>query len=121
MASNDPTINANINNRVPTLFKIPLVDIMIPSGFSPNRDGINDYFVITRPFNTSVQLEVFNQWGNLVYKAQDYKNSWDGRGNQPGNILGEELTDGTYYYVVHAINNTDGLVRRFAGYITLKR
>ena len=121
MTSNDPTINNNINNRMPTVFSIPLVDMVIPSGFSPNRDGINDYFVITKPFNTKIQLEAFNRWGNLVYKSNDYQNTWEGRGNQPGNILGDELTDGTYYYVVNAINNIDGSVRRFVGYITLKR
>ena len=121
MTSNDPTINNNINSRMPTVFSIPLVDIVIPTGFSPNRDGINDYFVINKPFNTTIQLEVFNRWGNLVYKLSDYQNTWDGRGNQPGNILGDDLTDGTYYYVVNAINNIDGSARRFVGYITLKR
>ena len=93
----------------------------VPNVFTPNGDGINDYFVINKPFNTTIQLEVFNRWGNLVYKLSDYQNTWDGRGNQPGNILGDDLTDGTYQYVVNALNNIDGSARRFVGYITLKR
>ena len=121
LPSNDPTQGIGFGLHQPTKFTIPAVDIMIPSGFSPNRDGINDVFVISRPFNTMIDLEIFNRWGNLVYKAQDYRNNWDGKGNQPGTIMGDDLTDGTYYYIVLAKNRNDGTVRRFVGFITLKR
>ena len=119
--SNDPLEGDGLTARIPTKFTIPTIDIFIPSGFSPNRDGVNDYFVITRPFNTSINLEIFNRWGNLVYKSADYKNDWDGRGNQPNNILGEPLPDGTYYYIVTATDKTTGNIRKFASFITLKR
>ena len=119
--SNDPLEGDGLTARIPTKFTIPTIDIFIPSGFSPNRDGVNDYFVITRPFNTSINLEIFNRWGNLVYKSADYKNDWDGRGNQPNNILGEPLPDGTYYYIVTATDKTTGNTRKFASFITLKR
>lgn len=107
--------------RIPTKFVIPLVDIFIPSGFSPNRDGVNDNFVITRPFNTNISLEIFNRWGNRVYRDENYQNNWGGRGNQPNRILGDELPDGTYYYIVLALDRGTGAVRKFSGYLTLKR
>lgn len=107
--------------RLPTKFVIPLVDIFIPSGFSPNRDGVNDNFVITRPFNTNISLEIFNRWGNRVYRDENYQNNWGGRGNQPNRILGDELPDGTYYYIVLALDRNTGSVRKFSGYLTLKR
>ncbi|TDO23585.1 Ig-like domain-containing protein [Sediminibacterium goheungense] len=107
--------------RIPTKFSIPLVDIFIPTGFSPNRDGVNDNFVITRPFNTNISLEIFNRWGNRVYRDDNYQNNWGGRGNQPNRILGDELPDGTYYYIVLATDKGTGAVRKFAGYLTLKR
>ena len=119
--SNDPLEGDGLTVRIPTKFTIPSIDIFIPSGFSPNRDGVNDYFVITRPFNTSINLEIFNRWGNLVYKSADYKNDWDGRRNQPNNILSEPLPDGTYYYIVTATDKTTGNTRKFASFITLKR
>jgi gliding motility-associated-like protein len=121
VASNDPINNGNPAIRLPTKFVLPLVDIFIPSGFSPNHDGTNDLFVITRPFNTTINLEVFNRWSNLVYKSPDYKNEWDGRGNQSNRVMGEDLPDGTYYYVVVATEKATGFVRKFTGYITLKR
>jgi len=119
--SNDPTQGNNPLLHLPTKFTIPSVDIFIPSGFSPNRDGINDVFVISRPANMQINLEVFNRWGNLVFKEKDYKNTWNAKGNQPGTLLGEEIVDGTYYYVVQAININDGSSRQFVGYITIKR
>jgi len=120
--SNDPVENpSNPAVRLPTKFVIPFIDIDIPQGFSPNHDGVNDVFVITKPYNYSINMEIYNRWGNLVYRAPDYKNDWDGRGNQPGRIMGEELPDGTYYYVVLATDKNTGAVRKFAGFITLKR
>jgi gliding motility-associated-like protein len=119
--SNDPTVGNGIAVRNPTKFFIPLVDIFIPSGFSPNHDGMNDAFVISHPFNMEINLEVYNRWGNLVFKSPDYKNEFDGRGNQPNNILGAELPDGTYYYIVLATDKTTSSVKKFAGFITLKR
>jgi hypothetical protein len=68
-----------------------------------------------------INLEVYNRWGNLVFKSPDYKNEFDGRGNQPNNILGAELPDGTYYYIVLATDKTTSSVKKFAGFITLKR
>jgi gliding motility-associated-like protein len=121
VSSNDPLSNSDPSVRLPTKFVIPVVDILIPTGFSPNQDGYNDKFVITRPFNTTIRMEIFNRWSNLVYKSLDYKNEWDGKGNQANRILGEDLPDGTYYYEILATNQATGVVRKFAGYITLKR
>ena len=121
VTSNDPTVGSGVGVRNPTPFTLPLIDIFIPSGFSPNHDGVNDNFVIIRPFGTTINLEIFNRWGNAVFKAPDYKNEWDGRGNQPNNILGEMLPDGTYYYIATATDKFTGNIRKFAGFVTLKR
>jgi gliding motility-associated-like protein len=121
VSSNDPLTNTDPQVRAPTKFVLPVVDIFIPTGFSPNRDGYNDKFVITRPFNTTIKMEIYNRWSNLVYKSLDYKNEWDGKGNQANRVLGEDLPDGTYYYEILAVNQTTGAVRKFAGYITMKR
>lgn len=73
----------------------------IPNGFSPNGDGTNDFFVIDGigEFPGNI-LYIYNRWGNLVYKKKEYANQWDGRSNVNGVMFGEELPNGTYYYIL---------------------
>lgn len=70
-------------------------NIILPTGFSPNGDGINDNYVIPgldqHPENT---FKVFNRWGNIVYNVTNYNNEWFGQNNS-----GEPLPDGTYFVI----------------------
>ena len=118
--STDPTRlqNAADTSRKPTLFAIPKVDINIPEGFSPNNDGVDDTWIIKRPFGTKVAVWIYNRWGNEVYRNNDYNNDWRGKGIS--NFLGEELPEGTYFYIVHGTNITGELLK-LAGSLTLKR
>ena len=118
--STDPTRvnNTTDTTRKPTLFYIPKVDLIIPEGFSPNNDGIDDTWTIQKPFGTKVDVKVFNRWGNEVFANPDYKNDWRGKGIN--NLLGEDLPEGTYYYIVLGIN-IDGKQMKLAGNITIKR
>ena len=91
-------------------------DIFIPEGFSPNGDGINDYFVIRGADKYVINLQVFNRWGNKVYESQHYINDWNGLSNI-GLLLGNQLPGGTYYYIVNLNNGEKSRV----GYLTLNR
>ncbi|WP_176829872.1 PKD-like domain-containing protein [Tenacibaculum sp. MAR_2009_124] len=80
--------------------------------FSPDQDGQNDTFIITciedYPNNT---LEVFNRWGNTVYKKQGYMNEWDGSSEGRSTIAAESgLPSGTYYYIIDLGNGDDAKV-----------
>ncbi len=72
----------------------------IPSTFSPNTDGINDYWVIRGiedfPDN---ELFVYNRWGGLVYHKKRYNNTWDGRSDS-STLGSNQLAEGTYFYVL---------------------
>ena len=53
-------------------------ELLIPTGFSPNGDGVNDVF---RTLNKNIQkfnLEVFNRWGERVFQTSDPLEGWDG-------------------------------------------
>jgi gliding motility-associated-like protein len=87
-------------------------DLLIPNGFSPNGDGVNDNFEIKGLEEYSnVKMNVFNRWGNLVYDTGDYKNNWNGK-----NMSGEDLSDDTYFFTVEISSKN-----KINGYVTLKR
>jgi gliding motility-associated-like protein len=92
--------------------------INIPEGFSPNRDGVNDKFVIIKPYGTILELEIFNRWGNVVYTSSNYNNEWDGKGTK--NFIGQDLPDGGYYYTLRATDK-NGAVQIFKGFVLIQR
>lgn len=70
-------------------------DIVFPNGFSPNGDGVNEFWEIDfiEEFPESV-VEVYNRWGDLLFRSVGYVEKWD------GNFNGKPLPVGTYYYVI---------------------
>jgi gliding motility-associated-like protein len=86
-----------------------------PNGFSPNGDGVNDYFVF--PCNDkypNASLQIFNRWGDAIWQSSGgYKNDWDGR-----NLKGNPVPDGTYYFI-YAYN--DGSGRTSARFVVVNR
>jgi gliding motility-associated-like protein len=90
---------------------ITLAVLQIPNAFSPNGDGINDYFEIPiADYYSHIEIKVVNRWGNLVFEDNDYKNKWNGV-NQDGQPLAED----NYFYVAKLDNETK------TGYVLIKR
>jgi len=71
----------------------------VPDTFSPNGDGINDYFWIPGADELpNDHLYIYNRWGGLVYESDNYDNTWDGKSTS--NMLGgDNLQEGTYFYI----------------------
>jgi gliding motility-associated-like protein len=92
-------------------------DVFIPEGFSPDGDGRNDQFVVYFTQGRTVNLEVYNRWGNLVYKNDNYLNDWNGVANRGTILYGEELPEGTYFYLI----KIEGEDETRKGYLTLWR
>jgi gliding motility-associated-like protein len=104
-----------------TKFKMPLVIIIIPNGFTPNGDGINDKFVVVRPYNTQIELRVFDRNGVVVYQNLNYSNDWNGVSNQKGAYFGKDLPNGTYFYSINANDKTSSINQVFRGSITIRK
>jgi gliding motility-associated-like protein len=119
LLSNDTVVNKNgLINRVATQFMVPKIVLNIPEGFSPNNDGIDDTWFIKHPFGMKLDVKVVNRWGNEVYANPDYKNDWRGKGIK--NFLGEDLPEGTYFFIVQTIDR-NGLRNKFVGPLTIIR
>ena len=89
--------------------------ILVPSGFSPNGDGMNDELKLTT-FNITELLEfkIFNRWGQLIFETTDLNEAWDGQ------FLDTDQEMGTYVYLVSAVNK-NGEIVEYKGNTTLLR
>lgn len=90
-------------------------DIKVPNVFTPNGDGINDFWDIKGLLAYSrATLDVYNRYGQLVYrKTGGYTTPWNGTGTR-----GELLPSGTYYYVLQPGANGYG---KITGSVTIIR
>ncbi|MFV8391884.1 PKD-like domain-containing protein [Flavobacterium sp. LB2P6] len=72
-------------------------ELMSPNGFTPNGDGINETFKPVFVGLKSLQLDVYDTWGELVYfETGETLQGWDGK------VKGKESENGNYYYKVKA-------------------
>jgi gliding motility-associated-like protein len=111
-----------------TIMSADECEFLIPTGFSPNDDGIHDFFMIKCIEKyPDATLEVFNRWGNLVYKKEKYGNIdqwgeadawWGGYSNRSLNLGKEKLPPGTYFYILK-LNNIEN--ESFKGSVFLNR
>lgn len=74
--------------------KISVFDyyLVVPNVFTPNEDGINDYFFPKFVNIESLQFWILNKWGETIYYSDDLNaQGWNGRINQdlalPGNYV----------------------------------
>ncbi len=89
----------------------------MPSGFTPNSDGLNDVFrPVGMKFQNTVDFRVYNRLGQQVFYSNNYKQGWDGTFNgQPQDI-------GTYFYVITVARpGGDGENVTYRGTVTLIR
>jgi gliding motility-associated-like protein len=59
----------------------PKTQILLPTGFSPNGDGVNDIFRIMQPtlnLKTLLEFSVYNRWGEKVFSTTDVTEGWNG-------------------------------------------
>jgi gliding motility-associated-like protein len=86
-----------------TIDVLPTFD-NISSLFTPNADGMNDYWYIPDLDDYgSVRVTVYNRFGQAVYESDSYKNDWDGTWN------GKPLPSAAYYYIIKS--STKGFIK----------
>ncbi|MEM9340484.1 MAG: PKD domain-containing protein, partial [Bacteroidota bacterium] len=64
-------------------------DFFVPNVFTPNNDGVNDFFEVKT--NIEVGMKVFNRAGYTHFETDNYQNDWDG-GNLPSGIYYYQLS-----------------------------
>jgi gliding motility-associated-like protein len=74
--------------------------VTIPNVFTPNNDGLNDFFTIGVNLPVKVDLTIVNRWGNTVFTHQEAISKgqhelWNGSLSS-----GEQVNDGVYFYTL---------------------
>lgn len=69
-------------------------DQEISNVFTPNGDGINDYYLLKTSGIKVYSMLILDRWGTAVSTVQNPEFGWDGR-----NQLGEEMPEATYFFV----------------------
>jgi gliding motility-associated-like protein len=66
--------------------------------FTPNGDGVNDYWEM--PYQPDLEVFIYDRWGQLIFHTTHYGtdnyNKWDGKSQKNG----KNLPIGTYYYII---------------------
>ena len=97
----DPVTKCTTTSSINVFFKKEgEPKFFIPSAFSPNGDGKNDCFKVSH-FNylKSVDITIFNRFGNMVFHSTTDDNCWDGM------YKGNPASPGNYVYYIKTENN----------------
>ena len=106
-----------------TITVIPLEKDETKYGFSPNGDGINDFWEIDDitdyPNN---EVLIYNRWGDLVFQTKNYNNATNvfaGIANKSRNLGADQLPEGTYFFEIRT--EKPNHFKKTKGYLVLKR
>jgi gliding motility-associated-like protein len=72
----------------------PLPALYIPNAFTPNGDGLNDYFLAEGKNIDTFSVKIFNRWGELIFESDNIYRGWNGKTN------GKTAPQGTYVYII---------------------
>lgn len=114
--SNTPSLCATATVTI-VIAKDDSCKVFVPNVFSPNGDGIHDYFKVRCLYNyDNPEMQIYNRNGNLIFKKNHYGNLdfwgsedqafWNGRSQNKMNVINDELPVGTYYYILKLGNGT---------------
>ena len=105
------TVHVTVSNQ-PSMF--------IPTGFTPNGDGLNDRFEFDILGATTINVQIWDRWGELVYSNPAQANGTNGIDGWDGTFRGQPVAFDTYTYQFD-ITYFDGHHQTIAGSIAVIR
>lgn len=109
-------IDFNKAEEVLAVFTDITADVDLPTGFTPNGDGMNDDFkpLGSALYTSEYDFRIWNRWGQEVFRSTDPTFGWD------GNFHGQPSQTGVYAYVI-TYKNVFGESKIKKGNVTLVR
>ena len=96
----------------PQLPQCDETDVYLPNAFSPNSDGVNDRFIVRSNFVKTMDLRVYDRWGEEIFVSTDINDGWD------GTYKGALLSPNVYAYCLIA-TCSNGAEYKKVGNVTL--
>jgi len=98
------------------LIKEGICKLYVPSGFTPNKDGLNDFFRASFGEDiTEFKIQLFGRWGQIVFETNDIRKGWD------GSIKGIPQPTGLYVWTIKYKTRTDPKEQLMKGTVMLIR
>jgi gliding motility-associated-like protein len=98
-------VTENLNHCVDsTCIKIELYDIpklIVPNTFTPDNDGVNDYFYFPSSAINEFKCVVFDRWGRKVFEFNDISDQWDGTNMTNGKLC----SNGVYFFTYEGVSS----------------
>src|SRR5690606_22701346 len=68
--------------------------VFIPNSFTPNFDGLNDYFLpvfSAYGLNPSTfEMQIYDRWGSVIFESKDHTKGWDGSFKELGGLIAKQ-------------------------------
>jgi len=125
----DPTnfqVQLVVNNEfgcsdtaVRTIFFQEQFVLFIPNAFTPDGDGLNDFWHITGidVDESTYSLEIYNRWGEMVFRSENIDQPWDGSHRNGGYYV----PDGIYTWRIVSKTISTSEKKTLNGHVTLLR
>ncbi len=98
------------------IITLNIEDVIVHNAVAPNSTGENKFM---RIFNLPKgnRVSVFNRWGDLIFKVDEYNNDIPGKRFEGTSLDGKGLPSGTYFYTIEFENG----IKPLTGYLALKQ
>lgn len=100
---------------VKAIFIMEDYSIYIPNTFTPNGDGLNDFFQPKGFGIEKYEMLIFDRWGEKIFETTDFENGWDGKYQGKGDKL---CPSDVYVYKIR-VSSVFGEAHDFVGHVNL--
>ncbi|MEH6536613.1 MAG: PKD domain-containing protein [Psychroserpens sp.] len=90
--------------------------LIFPDAFTPNEDNLNDFFVPKYIGLNTIEFNIYDTWGNLIYSESEQESliGWNGEIND------KPTENGNYYYTFSAMSFYNKVIEKQGVFVFLK-
>ncbi len=104
-----------VYTKIVTLIVEKGYQLIMPNAFTPNDDGLNDFFRPEYIGLNELEINIYDTWGSIIYsESGDNIRGWDGKIND------EDAENGNYYYTFKASTFYEDVIEKQGAFVFIK-